>query len=106
MKIAFYTVLQVLGSVVCVLGFAWAMYYQGLEKGRLQGALAYKHVEMPTDEAVLANLKDGTCNIYVKIYGTNAVISLSSGECLIAMGAAGKYLDSRILSGPLGGEKL
>lgn len=93
----------------------------GFAVGCLFGALigrAEAHVDelgyliperAPRPGAVLADMMDGTCRVYVRLYGTDAVVTLSSGECLVAMGAAGRFLgEPEILSGPLGktGEKL
>jgi hypothetical protein len=100
------TTLRIL-QVVAVLAFFGSvgrmLYLNGVDAGKrwqCEPRMATV-VDPASPPTMLRSMQDGTCKVYVKMYGTNAVLTLTSGECLIAMGAAGKYLDSEII-----GEKL
>lgn len=98
--------LEVLGIAVAV----WAVHALVTELLVLKESRPTACSYLPTpDELVreeMDRLHDGTCRVVVKFYGTNAVLTLTAGECLTAIGAADRFLDREILSGPLGKDDL
>lgn len=95
-QLTIFRTLQVVGMAV-FLGASSMLIYR-MAKADSAAATSCE----PTSKAVLQTLEDGTCKVFIKMYTTQATITLSGGECLMAMSAAGKYLDTESLSSPLG----
>lgn len=49
------------------------------------------------DSTMIEQMHDGTCKMYLRMYGFDAVVELASGECLVAMWETKRTLHTRVL---------